>query len=294
MRKLTIERKKSFVGCLARMKVYIEDSVNSELTLNGVPARKLGELKNGETREFEIPNEASRIFVIADTVSKDYCNEFYVIPDGEEDVFLSGRNRFNPAAGNAFRFDGNDSAEVLANRKKGTSRGLVILLIAILVGGLAGFFIGKAFVSGFINTEPREKVFEESGLHITLTDAFRKESYPPYTVCFDSKDVAVFALREEFTLYEGLEDYSLKDYGEAVMLNNSLDPKDLIEKDGLTYFTFDFVNTENSKTYAYYAFLYKTHDSFWMIQFATLKDSAEKLLPDFIQWAKSADFPMGA
>ena len=44
MRTLTIERKKSFVGCIAALKVYIEDPLAGELTINGVRCRKLGTL----------------------------------------------------------------------------------------------------------------------------------------------------------------------------------------------------------------------------------------------------------
>ena len=50
MRNLTIVRRKSFVACLAKMKVYIEDPASNELVINKIPCRKLGELKNGEEK----------------------------------------------------------------------------------------------------------------------------------------------------------------------------------------------------------------------------------------------------
>jgi len=91
MRNLTITRTKSFVGCLGTMKVYIEDVMGGELNINGFPCRKLGKLKNGATVTFEIPDTATRIYVIADRLSISFCNEFYPIPAGtyngvEEDV----------------------------------------------------------------------------------------------------------------------------------------------------------------------------------------------------------------
>ena len=146
MRNLTIKRAKSFVACLAKMKVYIEDSLSSELVINGVPCRKLGELKNGEEQTFQIGCESAKVFVIADKLSKNYCNEFYQIPAGEQDVALSGRNKFNPASGNAFRFDNNDNQEVIASRKKGTAKGAVILIIAMVIGAVAGYFIVQAIM----------------------------------------------------------------------------------------------------------------------------------------------------
>jgi hypothetical protein len=77
----------------------------SELVINNVPCRKLGELKNGEEKTFVIGENSAKVFVIADTLSRNYCNEYYQLPDGQDDILLSGKNNFNPASGNAFRFD---------------------------------------------------------------------------------------------------------------------------------------------------------------------------------------------
>lgn len=117
MRNLTMERVKSFVGSLAKMKVYIEDPFSNELVINNVPCRKLGELKNGETQTFEIGEEAAKVFVIADKISRNFCNDYYEIPAGQENVFLSGKNKFNLATGNAFRFDNNENTHTLGNRR---------------------------------------------------------------------------------------------------------------------------------------------------------------------------------
>ena len=141
MRKLTIKRTKSFVACLAKMKVYIEDPTANELLIGDVPCRKLGDLKNGEEKTFEIGDGAAKIFVIADKLSKNFCNEFYELPEGQEDIFLTGKNYFNLASGNAFRFDNNESAAALENRKRGTGKGVVVLIVAIIVGFIVGFVI---------------------------------------------------------------------------------------------------------------------------------------------------------
>ena len=142
MRKLTIKRTKSFVACLMSMKVYIEDHSSSELTINDIPCRKLGEIKNGEEKTFEIGDEAAKVFVIADKLSKDYCNDIYELAEGHEDVSLTGKNQLNPANGNAFRFDNNESVAAQANRKRGTNKGIIIMIVAIAVGAIVGFIIG--------------------------------------------------------------------------------------------------------------------------------------------------------
>ena len=141
MRKLTIKRRKTFVACLMKLKVYIEDPSAGELTINGVACRKLGDIKNGEEKTFEIGEQAARVFVIADTLSKNYCNEFYELPERQDDISLSGKNCFNPANGNAFRFDNNTSAAALENRKRGLKKGVVVLIVSIVVGAAVGFLI---------------------------------------------------------------------------------------------------------------------------------------------------------
>ena len=91
MRNLTITRKKSFVGCLGKMKVYIEDPEAGELEINGVSCRKLGTLKNGETATFPISDRAAKVFVIADKVSRGFCCDYYPITAGTENVVLTGK-----------------------------------------------------------------------------------------------------------------------------------------------------------------------------------------------------------
>ena len=142
MRNLTIERRKTFVGCAMKMKVYIEDATSNELVIGGVTCRKLGDVKSGETKTFEVAESSAKVYVIADALSRNYCNEFYQLPEGSEDIALSGKNYFNPFAGNPFRFDNNDNPEVLENRKKGKRMGTIVAICAIVVGFAVGFMIG--------------------------------------------------------------------------------------------------------------------------------------------------------
>lgn len=146
MRNLTIKRTKSFVACLGKMKVYIEDPTSNELFINDVPCRKLGDLKNGEEKTFLIDENEAKVFVIADKLSRNYCNEFFRIPAGYGDVFLSGKNHYNPASGNPFRFDGVTDEEVLKNRKKGTQKGLIVMCVAVVIGFILGFILTAGLI----------------------------------------------------------------------------------------------------------------------------------------------------
>ena len=92
MRNLTIKREKRFVGCLGTMQVYMEDPQNNDMIINGFACRKLGTLKNGQEKTFAVSESAARVYVIADKLSVSFCNEYYVLPEGTEDVVLTGRN----------------------------------------------------------------------------------------------------------------------------------------------------------------------------------------------------------
>lgn len=142
MRKLTIERRKSFVACLMSLTVCIETPNAGDITINGVPCASIGTLKNGETKTFDISDNAAKVYVIADNISKNYCNDFYQLPEGGEDITLSGKNTFSLANGNAYLFDNNDNPEAIANRKKGKRKGLLWLFLAIGIGVIVGLAVG--------------------------------------------------------------------------------------------------------------------------------------------------------
>jgi hypothetical protein len=269
------------------MKVYIEDSTSNDLTINGVTCRKLGTLKNGEEKTFEVGENAAKIFVIADKLSKSYCNEYYELPCGAEDIVLTGKNEFNPTSGNAFRFDGVTDEKVLANRKKSKEKGLIVLAIALAVGFVLGTVIGVgSALIGIFGSLNKEKTFTCEGMSITLVGNFREVEYEGFTTCYDSNKVAIFALKEDFSLADGLEDYTIRQYGEAVIESNDFIAS-LKNSEGLTYF--EYQGTSN-QVYNYYAFIFKTDDAFWLIQFATPESEAEEYEAKIFEWAKTIKF----
>lgn len=285
MRNLTIKREKTFVGCLGKMKVYIEDALANELEINGVPCRKLGDLKNGEEKTFFIGEEAARVYVIADTLSKNYCNEFYPLPAGTEDVFLSGKNHYSPSAGNPFRFHGVTDEVVLENRKKGKKTGRVIFITAIIIGVMIGF--GISFGSRMV-AQSAPKTFSENGMQITLTGAFDEAEIDGYTCSFSSNKVAVFMLKESFADYPEISTLTLEEYAELLIEVNEIDA-DLKKTDGLLWFEYDYVNPQNQKEYRYYSVALKGNNAFWFVQFACLEKNFDDLRPKLVEWAKSIE-----
>ncbi len=287
MRNLTIKRTKSFVGCLAKMKIYVEDPTSNEICINNTPCRKIGDLKNGEEKTFQISEQEVKVFVIADKLSKNFCNEFYQLSAGQEDVFLSGKNKFNPANGNAFLFDNNANEEAQQNRKNSSKKGLLIICAAAIIGAIVGY---TATSNLFFGSEVEPKVFSENGMSITLTNEFRQVQMQNYTNCYDSAKVAVFALKEEFALADGFENYTLEQYGNLVLQNNNLTSLELKSVDGLTGFEYESTNPDTKDTYMYFSFIYKSKDAFWLVQFATLTENADEYNSKITEWAKNISF----
>lgn len=283
MRNLTIKRNKTFVACLAKMKVYIEDASANDLTINGLPCRKLGDLKNGEEKTFSIGENAAKVFVIAGASSKNFCNEIYNLPEGAEDISLTGQCRYNPASGNAFRFDGVTDHEVLRNRDKGTNKGVIVLIIAAVVGAIIGF----AF-SGFFSG-PDAKTFTAEDISITLTDEFKVYTTEDFDAAYESDHTLVILQEDKFYWIEGSEDYTTKQYAELFIEFNELDVPEGIETiDGIDCFVYE--EDVDGEVYSYFAFVYKTDDAFWTVQFATPATNYQKLRSNYIKWAKTVKF----
>lgn len=286
MRNLTVQRRKSFVACLGKMNLYVEDPICPEITIQNVPCRKLGVLKNGEEKTFQIEESAVKIFVIADKTSKAFCCEFFQLSEGNQDVYLSGQNKFNPAAGNPFRFDHNEDPQALELRKKGTKKGAIVLVLAVILG----FVIGFASSSGLFRSDPKPETFVAEGMQITLTDDFRKTEAEGQTVVYDSAKAAVFALKEAFDTIEDAKSLTLREYAELVTEANDRSPDSIQTQDGLTWFEYEFYHREKGTTYHYFAYVYKADDAFWLIQFAVYEDNVAELREEITDWAKSVSF----
>lgn len=291
MRRVWITRRKASSASLAKMKIYMEDPENGDTEINGCLCRKLGELKNDQQKHFDIGSDETRIFVVADKLSRNLYSEFVQIPEGEEDVFLTGRNYFAPGAGNPFRFDGVTDEAVLQNRKAGRRKGRTVLIVALLMGILAGILSGTAVYRKILKELPQaaeSQTFACQDLRITLTEEFMPAVSEGYTACYSSGDTAVFVLREDFSAMEGFEELSLAEYGAMVLANNGLGGT-VAEEAGLT--TFEAVATDAAGTDFYYCCgLYKGVDAFWMVQITTAADNASEAEAQFRLWLESVTF----
>ncbi len=284
MRGVTIRRNKSFVGCLMKAKVYVEDILLGDTTIGQTRCRKLGELKNGEEKTFQITEDSAKVYVIVDQVSKNICNEFYQLEPGTEPVTLSGSFKFNPGNGNAFRFDNNTNAAAMENRKRSGRRGIWILVLAALFGAVIGFLASSDLLKG----DPEPKTFTKAGISITLTDRFSEFKADGYDVAYETNKEVVFVLRESFDIAPGVEALTVEEYAGFVMEANEQN-EELKSEDGLLYYEYDAMG-DNKVEYHYTVFLFKGPDAFWIVQFATFEKNAEAAHDQIMEWAKSVTF----
>lgn len=288
MRNLTIKRHKSAAASMVKMRIYIEDPESNELKINGVACRKIGELKNGEEKTFSIPSTPVKVYAIADKLSKDYCNDYYPIPAGNEDVYISGKNHYKPFSGNPFLFDGVTDHAALANRKSTKGKNRIVMIVAVILGIVIGLFNAGVFDGA---SAPKAKEFSYGGMTITLNDSFSRENYEGYTVCYESRNVAVFALEESFATIPGAELYSLEEYGNLVIRANGREGQSVLQsQDGVTWFEYTWTNPSSGQTFFYFSTVHKADDAFWLVQFATTQDQAAEYRILFMQWAKSISF----
>ena len=134
----------------------------------------------------------------------------------------------------------------------------------------------------------KNKTFTSNGLMVTLTEDFRKISLPGYTVCYQSESVTVIALKESFSLKEGMKDWTLFEYANRVQVSNHEHSPTVPQKVGdhmvMEYLFFDSIDYTK---YHYYTCMYKGTDAFWTIQFICKRDEIAQHKANFIKWADS-------
>ena len=126
--------------------------------------------------------------------------------------------------------------------------------VLLFMGVVISLFAGCSFFSA---KDGDAKEFSSDGLTLTLTDKFSKAEIEGYTVCYDSFDVAVFALKESFADYPQLEGLTLDEYKEYVLeANASKAPKEDTSIKDLTVLRFDYYIADKKANYTYFVTLY--------------------------------------
>ncbi|MBQ7294606.1 MAG: hypothetical protein IJW86_00265 [Clostridia bacterium] len=285
MRTLTIKRNKAFAGWATKSKVYVEDYMNNDIIINGVPCRKIGTLKNGEEKSFEIEPVATRVYIIGDKLSRNMCNDFCKIPAGEEDVVLTGEHKYNPFNGNAFRFDGVTDEEVLANRKKTNKKAALFFAFLVVVGFCIGFAL--TFFGDIDDIYP--EAFTYGNMSITLTNEFSERNVDGFSACYESYSSIILINKDDKEFFEDFDSYTLEEYGNDIIENSEYDVE-LQKENGLTYFEYVYNDEESGDVYSYFVPVYKSDDAFWLFQFSSFEEDYETYREQFVEWAKTVEF----
>lgn len=162
----------------------------------------------------------------------------------------------------------------------------------LLTAALALILLSSCLLCGCSLFEASPKTFSKAGMSITLTDRFSEKEYVSFTSVYDSQYVAVFVLKEEFSLLEdaGLSvgrNSTAEAYANLIIQLNNLNvaPE---EKDG--FLTYTYQKDVNGDNYTYYAFVFKSEDAFWTFQFTTKTDQFEDQESNILTYAKSISF----
>ena len=280
MRKVYLTRDKSFVGCLGKLNVYVEDLSNPETVIADIPCRKVCKISNGETVSFDISEEETRVIVIADKLSKNFCNDYYRIPAGFSDVEIGGKCTYNPYAGNPFRFHGVTDEDVLKNRKRTGKKSLIIMLVAVLVGVIIG--LAGSLDSLFVN----EKVFNADEFQITLTTQFA-DDYEDGVYYFGSNDCSVAVSIFDFDEYAGIAQMSEKEFLNLLKSNDIFSASaDLKSVSGLLVVE-EQAESNLGDIRSYFTVFKKSEDAFFIFEFGSENEKYEELRPQFIDWAET-------
>jgi len=256
--------------------VYIRDELAQEIVINGVPCRKLGDIKNGETKTFQIEEGEQQVFVIADKISKDYCNGTVTIPAGQEDVALSGKHEF-VFGSNPFCFDGvEQSEEQLAKQKKSRRKGVLIMCVALIFGTVIGYSVTR----GLLRDSP--KTFTKGEFQITLTDAFEPSEEAGFFASYQSKNAVVLAVREAKTFFG---DITLREYGDLVLKANGKVGTKMNQDEKFIWF--EYTDSPEGQEFYYLAVCCRSEDAFWVINFATPVSKKDQYKETFLDWARS-------
>lgn len=300
MRNLTIINNTTHVPSLSKTKIYVEDHAMPDTVINGIPCRKLGVVKNGESATFKIAEKPAIVFAVTSRGLKNYYSECYEINGEYGDVVLSGKRHFSPFKASPFVFEGGGSEEVNENRKKAFKK----LMMGVLIGISALVMFSTIFSAYVVNTSINQssnsaiewkedapaKEFTIEEMSILLTENFEPVKHKNYKVVYKSEKAEVFVSEESYSQFPKFKDISLEEYLKLVMENNKLEDLKINNEDGLCYFVAETKNSNSGEADVHYLFAFKTEESVWLLQFAVGKVDHDSLKDDIFAWAKSIKF----
>ena len=104
MRKIIINRKKSFVGCASKVYIYITKEVK-DFKIYKEDCLLLGYIKNGKSLEAEILEDEVFLVAAYDNLGVFMPTDYILIPKGTDEIIVEGKTKLAPSKGNPFIFN---------------------------------------------------------------------------------------------------------------------------------------------------------------------------------------------
>lgn len=280
MRYLTLQRIKSAIDFFVTIKVYIEDPTSNEILIQGVPCRKIGEIKNGEQQSFMIGDEKLRIYIMSMKIDKNLCPDFYEVPAGTENVFLTCKFIWHPILADICRFEGVPTDEMKYRRKQNLKKSFWIVPLTIII-----YAVLIIAIWNFSFNTPQPKMFTHYGLSITLNEDFVTEDKNDVYAVYTSNEISVTSAHIPL---DNFADYSVAEFSDRHIETNRFDAVTQ-QKDGLTFYEHEVAYSKNNQWH-HTTFFYKTDNYFYFVDFSIRTDLYDEYKDDIFKYAKSVTF----
>ena len=104
MRKVTINRIRAIAGCAGKVSIYTSNKLVEGEKITKDKCEFIGKIKNGSSLEFEINEEEIIVIAAYDNINVFMTTDYILIPQGNDNVELTGKVKLNPSKGNSFIF----------------------------------------------------------------------------------------------------------------------------------------------------------------------------------------------
>ena len=136
-----------------------------------------------------------------------------------------------------------------------------------------------------------EETFTEDNFKITLTDDFYKKDNLSSTYYYESTDVGVTAIFEDFESLEEVNinsDSSLEDYLKVVEYAND-EEYDSKKSENGKYYYFDYTASVSGKEFYYISAVYKGKTGFWLVTSFCEDKNKDELKPVLLKYLNTVE-----
>ena len=170
-----------------------------------------------------------------------------------------------------------------AEGKVALKKGLLVMLIALVIGALLGFGATSIVLNAKGN---KEKTFTASEFQITLTEGFSEKLMENVTMAYSSRNMGVSFRKSAFT--SSNKEFSAEQYAVSIMLASGIVSE--VKADGdLTYFATNGTSAGGRRMTSF-VYIFKTEKCFWVAEFNVRQNQAGRYEKTIKNYAESIVF----